>query len=183
MKKVSLVILGLICWIGCFAQTEPIVFDNNGEFSRVVEVKSTAKQAFQYCRSFLSSKIKDYQRAVQTEDPNTNRIQVNYQFRFIEDAQPLAPSTKSYYDAYEVSKLTVDCKDNKIRIKVENPVYNYNFYAANRLFDSKQNAEYWLVSGMVLDKNHFQTMRSNEYLRIILGLKLYIEEQVKNDDW
>ena len=85
MKKVSLVILGLICWIGCFAQTEPIVFDNNGEFSRVVEVKSTAKQAFQYCRSFLSSKIKDYQRAVQIEDPNTNRIQVNYQFRFIED--------------------------------------------------------------------------------------------------
>lgn len=77
----------------------------------------------------------------------------------------------------------VDCKDNKIRIKVENPVYNYNFYAANRLFDSKQNAEYWLVSGMVLDKNHFQTMRSNEYLRIILGLKLYIEEQVKNEDW
>lgn len=183
MKKVSLVILLLTCWIGCFAQTQPIEFDENGEFSRIVEVKVTAQQAFQYCRTYLSKQIKEYQRAVQIEDANTNKLLVNYQFRFIEDAQPLAPSTRSYYDAYELSKLSVDCKDNKIRIKVENPVYNYKFYAANMLMDSGTNAEYWLVNGMVLDKKHFQTTRSNEYLRIILGMKLYIEEQVKNEDW
>lgn len=183
MKKVSLIILLLACWVVSFAQTQPIEFDENGEFSRIVEVKVTAQQAFQYCRAFLSNKIKDYQRAVQIEDANTNRIQVNYQFRFMEDAQPLAPSTKAYYDASELSKLTVDCKDNKIRIKVENPTYNYNYYAANMLIDSRTNAEYWLVNGMVLDKKHFQTTRSNEYLWIILGMKQYIEQQVKDENW
>ena len=87
MKKVSLIILLLACW-GCgFAQTQPIEFDENGAFSKVVEVKVTAKQAFQYCRAFLSNKIKDYQRAVQIEDASINKIQVNYQFRFLEDAQ------------------------------------------------------------------------------------------------
>ena len=183
MKKVSFIILLLACWGGCFAQIPPIDFDENGEFSRVVEVKAIAKQAFQYCRDYLSNQIKEYKRAVQIEDANANKIQVNFQFRFIEDVQPLAPSTKAYYDAYELSKLSVDCKDNKIRIKVEGPIYNYNLYAANMLIDSRKNAEYWLVNGMVLDKKHFQTTRSNEYLRMILGMKHYIEQQVKNEDW
>lgn len=183
MKHTPLVFLLLICWVGCFAQDQSIEFDVNGEFCQVIEVKATAQQAFQYCRTYLSKQIKEYQRAVQIEDANTNKILVNFKFRFIEDAQPLAPSTKSYYDAYELSKLSVDCKDNKIRIKVENPTYNYNFYAANMLMDSGTNADYWLVNGMVLDKNHFKTIRSNEYLRLILGMKLYIEQQVKDEDW
>ena len=183
MKKVLLSTLLLICWMGCFAQIQPIEFDENGEFIRVIEVKATAQQAFQYCRAYLSNQLKEYQRAVQIEDANAKKIQVNFQFRFIEDVQPLAPSTKAYYDAYELSKLSVDCKDNKIRIKVESPAYNYSLYAANMFIDSRENVEYWLVYGMVLDKKHFQTTRSNEYLRIILGMKLYIEQQVKNEDW
>lgn len=183
MKKYSLIILLLICSGICFAQSSPIEFDENGEFSRIVEVKATAQQAFQYCRAYLSNQIIDYQRAVQIEDANTNKIQVNFQFRFIETVQPLAPSTKAYYDAYELSKLSVDCKDNKIRIKVENPVYDYKLYAANMFIDSRKNADYWLINGMVLDKKHFQNTRSDEYLRIILGMKLYIEQQVKDENW
>lgn len=183
MKKVLLIFLLLANWIGCFAQIQPIAFDDNGEFSRIVEVNATAKQAFQYCRAFLSSKIKDYQSAVQIEDGNTNRIQVNYKFRFIEDGQALDSSTKSYIDGNELSKLTVDCKDNKIRVKVENPIYNYNFYAGDFLIDSRTNAEYWLVNGMVLDKKHFQKTRSDQYLWIILGMKQYIDQQVKDEDW
>lgn len=183
MRRVSLLSLLLICWVGSFAQTQSIQFDENGEFSQVIEVKATAKQAFQFCRSYLSSKIKDYQRAVQIEDATICKIQVKYQFRFLEDAESLYPNTKSYYDAYELSKLTVDCKDNKIRVMVESPTYNYKFYAGNMLIDSRDNAEYWLVSGMVLNKQHFQVTRSNEYLWIIYGMKQYIEEQVKKEDW
>ena len=118
MKKVIILTILLICWVGIYAQTKPIQFDENGEFSQIIEVNATAKQTFQFCRSFLSSKIEDYQRAVQIEDATINKIQVNYRFRFIEDAESLYPNTKSYYDAYELSKLTVDCKDNKIRIMV-----------------------------------------------------------------
>lgn len=183
MKNVLLLFLLLVFKVGSFAQTKPIQFDENGEFSQIIEVKATAKQAFQFCRSFLSSKIKDYQRAVQIEDATMNKIQVNYRFRFLEDAESLYPNTKSYYDAYELSKLTVDCKDNKIRIMVESPTYNYKFYAGNMLIDTRNNAEYWLVSGMVLNKQHFQVTRSNEYLWIIYGMKQYIEQQVKNEDW
>lgn len=182
MKKLILLILLLVNWIGCFAQIQPITFDENGEFSRVVEVKATAKQAFQYSRAFLSNKIKDYQKAVQFEDANTYRIQLNYQFRFIEEVQSLA-SQKTYIDAYESSKLTVDCKDNKIRIKVETPIYNYKLYGSNMLIDSRTNAEFWMVSGLVQDTKHFQETRSDEYLRIILGMKQYIEQQVKDEDW
>lgn len=182
MKKVLLFLL-LVCRVACFAQTEQIKFDENGGFSQIVEVKATAKQAFQFCRSYLSSKLKDYQRAVQIEDANINKIQVNYEFRFMEDVESLYPNTKSYYDACELSKLTVDCKDNKIRIMVESPTYNFKIYAGNMLIDSRNNAEYWLVSGMVQNKQHFQTTRSNEYLWIIYGIKQYIEQQVKNEDW
>lgn len=183
MKRVSLIFLQLLCWVSCFAQTQPIQFDENGGFSRIMEVRATAKQAFQFCRSYLSSKIKDYQKAVQIEDATINKIKINYNFRFVEEAVSLYPNTKSYYDAYEFSKLTVDCKDNKIRVMLESPTYNYKFYGGNMLIDSRNNAEYWLVSGMVADKKHFQTTRSNEYLWLILGMKLYIEEQVKNEDW
>ena len=183
MKKVIILTILLICWVGIYAQTKPIQFDENGEFSQIIEVNATAKQAFQFCRSFLSSKIEDYQRAVQIEDATINKIQVNYRFRFIEDAESLYPNTKSYYDAYELSKLTIDCKDNKIRIMVENPTYNYKFYGGNMLIDSRNNAEYWLVNGMVLNKQHFQVTRSNKYLWIIYGMKQYIEQQVKNEDW
>ena len=50
------------------------------------------------------------------------------------------------------------------------------------LIDSRNNAEYWLVNGMVLNKQHFQVTRSNKYLWIIYGMKQYIEQQVKNED-
>lgn len=183
MKKLMLVTLLTICWGNAFAQIEPIEFDDNGGFSRVIEVKATAIQAFQYCRTFLSNKIKDYQRAVQIEDANTNKIQINYKFEFLEDAQSSSSSIKAYFDAYETAKLSVDCKDNKIRIMVESPFYNYKLYAANMLINSRNNEEYWLFNGLVLDKKHFKTTRSNEYLWIILGMKQYIEQQVKNEDW
>lgn len=182
MKRVLLIMLLVSSWISCFAQIQPIAFDENGGFSRIIEVKATAKQAYQYCRAYLANNIKDYQMAVQIEDANANRIQINYRFRFMEDAQPLA-SQRTYFDAYETSKLTVDCKDNKIRIKVENPVYDYKIYGAGMLVDSRTDAEYWLINGMVEDKSHFQTTRSDEYLRIILGMKHYIEQQVKDEDW
>ena len=183
MKKLMLVTLLTICWANVFGQIEPIEFDENGGFSRVIEVKATAKQAFQYCRTFLSNKIKEYQRAVQIEDANINKIQVNYKYHFLEDAQSPSSSIKAYFDAYESSKLSVDCKDNKIRIMVESPFFKYNLYAAKMLINSRNNEEYWLFNGLVLDKKHFQTTRSIEYLLIILGMKQYIEKEVKNEDW
>ncbi len=182
MRKLSLLILLLASWVGCFAQIQPLNFDENGGFSRVIETNANAKQIFQYCRAFLFNNIKNYKEAVLIEDSNANRIKINYCFRFLEDAQPLA-SQKAYIDAYELSKLTVDCKDNKFRVMVEDPVFNYKLYGANMLIDSRTDAEYWLIKGLVLSQEHFRETRSDEYLRIILHMKDYIEQQIKNEDW
>lgn len=183
MKRI---LSGIVFLMGCVimqAQTQPIQFDQDGCFSRVIEVKASAKQAFQYSRAFLSSFIKDYQRSVQIEDANVNKIQVNYQFRFMENTKPLSPSVTSYFDAVETGKFTVDCKDNKIRVKLENPTYVYDLIAGSMKLDSHKFGEYWMVSGMVQDKKHFQDMRSNEYLRVILHLMLYINKQVEDEDF
>ena len=40
-----------------------------------------------------------------------------------------------------------------------------------------------LVYGMVQNKQHFNSMRSNEYLRIISHLLLYINKQVEDEDF
>lgn len=182
MKKVIFVVLLLICWTNVFSQNDSIVFDDKGEFSRVVVVKASAKQAFQYSRAFLSNKIKEYQKAVQFEDAEAYKIQVNTQFFFKENAKAM-PSGQPVFTGYELFKFSVDCKDNKIRVKIENPTYNYDLSVGNMKFDSRKNQPYFLVLSGVADKQHFLDSRSSYYRYFINSLVKYIEKQVSEEDF
>ena len=182
MKKVMLVALLLICWANVFAQNDSIQFDDEGGFSRVVEVKATAKQAFQYTREFFSNKIKDYQKAVQIEDAEINKIQVNNQFWFEESAKPVR-GTSCKYIGFELYKITIDCKDSKIRAKVEKPTYNYDLYAGNMKFDTRKSQPYILVCNFVANKENFLNKRAAYYISFINDLVKYIEKQVSEEDF
>lgn len=187
MKQLLSIIFFLCIGVVCAnAQNEPIEFDENGGFSKVVEVKATAKQAFQYSRAYLSKRIKDYNKAVQVEDAEANKIQVNDQIFFKEDALPLEsnkPDTKYFFFGNEFYKMTIDCKDNKIRIKVENPTYNYNPYLDDNKLSPYTNTQYNLILRLISDKKHFLNMRSYRFNTIINELVKYIEDQVKEEDF
>ena len=188
MKRLFSICLLAMAWICVNAQVSypPIEFDEEGGFSKVVEVKATAKQAFQYSRAFLSKRIKEYNKAVQVEDADAGKIQVNDQMFFKEDAQPQnndQPTDKRYIALQEHYKITIDCKDNKIRVKVENPTYSITSYLNDHRLLSLPNEKYKYATLGMADKEHFFKQRSFSYSRMIDNLVKYIEEQVKEEDF
>ena len=177
-----------MAWICVNAQVSypPIEFDEEGGFSKVVEVKATAKQAFQYSRAFLSKRIKEYNKAVQVEDTDAGKIQVNDQMFILENSKPGdsdKETDKRHVAGYELYKMTIDCKDSKIRVKVEDPTYNLTSYFNDNRLNYYPNVKYRYISIYIADKEHFLKMRSFKYSDMIDKLVKYIEEQVKEEDF
>ena len=120
MKRFFSICLLAMTWVCVNAQVSypPIEFDEEGGFSKVVEVKATAKQSFQYSRAFLSKRIKDYNKAVQVEDADAGKIQVNDQMFFMEDSKPLKSdqaTDKRHIAGYELYKITIDCYEEVLK--------------------------------------------------------------------
>lgn len=188
MKRFFSICLLAMTWVCVNAQVSypPIEFDEEGGFSKVVEVKATAKQAFQYSRAFLSKRIKDYNKAVQVEDADAGKIQVNDQMFFMEDSKPLKfdqATDKRHIAGYELYKITIDCKDTKIRIKIENPTYNITSYLNDVKLNYYPNTKYKYIGIDILDMEHFLKMRSFRFSDMIDKLVKYIDEQVKEEDF
>lgn len=183
MKKLMSLVLLMMCWTNIFSQSEPIEFDREGGFSRVVEVKANAKQAFQYSRAFLSKRISNYQKAVQFEDAEANKLQVLDKYLFLEPGRVSGQDT-TFYRGYEFGKITIDCKDDKIRIKLESPTYDYDTYIGRvKINNSIKDEKFTLMNALVLNREHFAKKRSNHYLALIQDLVKYIKKQVEDEDF
>lgn len=94
-----------------------------GEFSRVVNVKGTPKQIFQYSKSFFATKISNYQKAVQFEDASTNKLQLRTSYSFVTSFRGY--NFPNHVEVEENFNLILDCKQNKFRISIEKPTFDY----------------------------------------------------------
>ena len=100
-----------------------------GEFSRVVNVKGTPKQIFQYSKSFFATKISNYQNAVQFEDASTNKIQLRTSYSF--ETIGRLYNFKNHVEIDHNFNLILECKQNKFRISIEKPLYDYRVISDN----------------------------------------------------
>ena len=94
-----------------------------GEFSRVVNVKGTAKQIFQYSKSFFATKISNYQKAVQFEDASTNKLQLRASYSF--ETSFRGYKFANHVEVEENFNLILECKQNKFRISIEKPLFDH----------------------------------------------------------
>lgn len=170
------------------AQTKaPEIIDWNGkgEFSRVVNVKGTPKQLFQYSKSFFSTKIRNFQRALQFEDASTYKLQLNSSYSFETPGQVLK-STVHHLEVNEDFNLTLDCKQGKFRISIENPRFDYRVVADDGhgyRGDLNTGNEWIIILAFSKDPIQLKKNRSAFYNNMIEELTNYIKQKIKDENF
>lgn len=173
-------------------QTSTVSKQNNlkqdtirGEFSRVVNVKGTAKQIFQYSKSFFATKISNYQKAVQFEDASTNKIQLRTSYSF--ETTGRLYNFKNHVEIEHNFNLTLECKQNKFRISIEKPLFDYRVIHDNgsgRKGDWQRDNPWSII--YVLSKESSEVLASRLftfYNSIADDLASYIKKKIEEENF
>ena len=191
MKNLLITLLFTLIGITTYAQ-DSIRIDENGGFSQVITTKITAKKEYTYARSYFIGKINNYQSAVQIEDVENGKIvlKANKEFQTISDKLMGKPIN---YDGIEKFNITIDCKDNRFRIKVDAVRFTYdgfismvsnggNLKQRAKIF-SHENEDYRLFIPQINNPEAFNKKRKEFFCRLVADLKGYMEQQANEDNF
>ena len=183
MKKLFLLLsIFLTFSIVAFAQDEMIIVtpEANGDFSQVIEVSTDKAQTYRFVREFLAIHFKNYAANVRLEDSETGKI-------ICEGGTPLL-APKMYETLPLKAKgqfrftITIDCKDQRFRIKGEQCLCDYTEYMGtdNEFLSSERGKPY---SYLVHEYPNAKISYQQEVGRLVNNMRIFIEKQAKDDDF
>lgn len=183
MKKfLFLLVVLLTTTISSFAQEERIVVtpEANGDFTQVIEVSTDKAQTYRFVREFFATRFKNYAANVKLEDPENGKI-------ICEGGTPLL-APKMYQTLPMKAKgqfrftITIDCKDQRFRIKGEQCLCDYTEYMGsdNEFLSAERGKPY---SYLVYDYPNAKISYEQEVSKMLNDMRAFIEKQAKDDDF
>lgn len=183
MKRlILLLVIALTTSVFSFAQEARIIVapEANGDFTQVIEVSTDKAQTYRFVREFFATRFKNYTANVKLEDAENGKI-------ICEGGTPLS-APKMYETLPMKAKgqfrftITIDCKDQRFRIKGEHCLCDYTEYMGhdNEFLSAERGKPY---SYLVSEYPNAKISYEQEVGKMLNDMKAFIEKQAKDDDF
>ena len=193
MKRLLFLMLSLLA-LTARAQVSPdsIEFNEKGEFSIVVPTIADARQTFLYSKAFFVARNQTHKTKIVTSDSVSYKLQVSGTIAG-DNLTVSMPSGKiQYRNTVENFLLSITAKDQRFRVKIESPTYDfdqYDQYGLTKISHETARAFTFHIGfaeemgGQVGITKTVNKNRAVRYAELINEMLEYIKTQIEDDDF